>query len=292
VSGDETIRIPRPRPETAHGIVAVGVSDVGLVRRHNEDAFLVFEGDPDRAARGIWQLVGIADGVGGHAAGEVASELALDVCEAELAGLADEVERLDGTWTEALEARLRRAVAEADRAVRAHAEQVPAHTDMASTLLVAIFARGWLGLAHVGDSRAYLLRGGGAERLTVDHSWAEEQRQLGGMTEEEIGDSPFRQQVMRVVGRVGQAEPDITWRRLAPGDVLLLATDGLTRYLEGEALVRIVGRCEALEDAAHALVAHAKECGGRDNVTVVLARFDGLAGPPLPEPVHPNLHAE
>jgi len=271
-------------PSQRAGIATAGASDTGRTRQHNEDAFLVGRTNPALSERGLWQLLAVADGMGGGSAGGVASELALDVPEPVLEEIGRHAESLDGTWRETLESSLRLAVGAAHQAVRKHAAETPQPSEMGSTLVVAVLVRGWLGVAHVGDSRAYLVRDGRVERLTIDHSWAEEQRRLG-TDEADIESSPFRSAITRAIGLEERAAPDISWRRLEAGDVVLLASDGLTRYTEGERLGELIGEGDDLEASAQALVEFANQAGGQDNITVALARFDGLAGDPLPDPV-------
>jgi len=278
----ETVRV-RSGDVPGAGIVAAGRSDVGRVRDVNEDAFLIARSDPALARRGAWQLVAVADGMGGHAAGEIASELALDAFENELDDLADRVEELGEGWRSRLESRLRAAVSAADRAVRVDAGENPERTDMGTTLVAALLVRGRLGVAHVGDSRAFLARDGRVEQLTVDHSWAEDQRRLGALNETDIARSPMRESVTRALGTGAPSEPDIAWWRLRPGDLVVLASDGLTRYADEEALASVLSTVRDPGAVADELVRRANDAGGRDNVTVVVARFDGLVGAPLPD---------
>lgn len=277
MTADDTVRLG-PR----HGIAATGLSHPGRVRERNEDAFLIDEAHPERARSGAWHLIGVADGVGGHSAGDVASELALDAVEEALADLPGRIDRLDEGWLEDLEFRLREAVAAADLAVRDHARHHPQHDGMATTLVSAVLVRGWLGIVHVGDSRAYLLRGGRAHALTADHTWGAEEVARGDLDPEDVARSPMRGSITRAVGLVRGTDADVAWVRLAPGDVVALASDGLTRYVEGEGILSALDAAPDLEAAAAELVRLALEAGGRDNVTVVLARYHGLAGAPLP----------
>lgn len=268
-----------------HGIQAFGISDRGQVREHNEDAFLVCERDPELSRLGLWKLVAVADGMGGHEAGEVASELALDTIEAELRDLAARVTELGATWQHTLGERLEAAVAAADEAIRAHAEQHEERRGMGCTLVLGVLARGWLGLANVGDSRAYRVRSGTVEQLTVDHTWAQDQLDRGALSENDIRDSPLRDSITRAVGIANQSRPDLTWWRLDEEDVVLFASDGLTRYVDPSAIRETVAGGADLESSAQALITLANEAGGRDNITVVLVRFDGVFGDPLPEPL-------
>ena len=277
-----------PTRKLRFGIEAIGVSEVGRTREHNEDAFFLADPHPEApdAARlpGAWKLVAVADGMGGHEAGEIASELALDVIEREMREVELAVGRLGEDWRPALDAHLRHAVLAAHAEVRRHAEDNPERAGMGTTVAVAVFVRGWVGVGHVGDSRAFLVRDRGLERLTVDHSWVEEQRSRGQLSEHEIAASPFRHTITRAVGVTEEAEPDIAWRPLESGDVVVLATDGLTRYADEARLIEEIGDGRQLTDSAARLVEFAEDSGGVDNITIVLVRFDGFVGIPLPAP--------
>ncbi len=277
MTSDETVRL-----EPRHGIAVAALSHPGRVRERNEDAFLVHEGAPDERRSGAWQLIGVADGVGGHSAGEIASELALDAVEASLEDLPRQVAGLENGWREVLEARLRDAVGTAHRAVQSHAREHPEREGMATTLVTAVLSRGWLGIMHVGDSRAYLLRGDRSHALTADHTWAAEELERG-LDPAEVEQSPLRGSITRAIGLSRGEDADAAWVRLVPGDVVVLASDGLTRYVDGEGILAAVTGASKLEDAAQNLVRQALDAGGRDNVTVVIARFDGLAATPFPD---------
>jgi serine/threonine protein phosphatase PrpC len=278
MSRDDTVRL-----EHRYGIAVAALSHPGLVRERNEDAFLVDEGAPEQAQSGAWQLIAVADGVGGHSAGDIASELALDAVEASLADLPLRIESLGDGWRDVLEARLRESLAAAQEAVQDHARRHPEREGMATTLVMAVLSRGWLGIVHVGDSRAYVLRGGCAHPLTADHTWAAEELERGALDPSEVERSPLRRSITRAVGLSRGEEADVAWLRLVPGDVVVLATDGLTRYVEEESILATIEALPNLEDAARNLVERALEAGGRDNITVVIARFDGLVAAPLPD---------
>lgn len=275
---DTTVRlVPGDR------VAVAGRSHPGRVRTRNEDAFLIAAVPGDPPDPDACRLIGVADGVGGHSAGDVASELALDAVEATLDGFPSLAAAPEEGWREALDAALLGAVADADRAVREHARGRPDLEGMATTLVVAVLCRGWLGVAHVGDSRAHVVRGDRLHRLTNDHTWGAEARERGEMDEGEIARSPLRESITRAVGLARGADADIAWLALAPGDVVLLATDGLTRYVDETGILDALREAgPRLERAADALIARALAAGGRDNVTVVLARFDGPAAEPLP----------
>jgi len=237
--------------DTTGAIVAALATDVGRVRRHNEDAGLV---QP--------HLVAVADGMGGHAAGEVASGLAVDALRplGESAELRPR-EVLDG-------------VLAANRAILASAAQNPAQTGMATTLaglaqVVVGGARHWAAF-NIGDSRVYRVVDGRLTQVSQDHSEVAELVSLGLLTPEEALVHPARNIVTRCLGR-DPLEPVDSW--VFPphaGERFLLCTDGLTNELRESAIARILLDGDDAQAIADRLVAAAVEAGGRDNVTVVV----------------------
>lgn len=232
----------------AHGH---GVTHTGHVRPANEDAFHV----------GRWAFA-VADGVGGGPAGEVASRIAVE----RIAGL-DEVSPADA---QDAQDRLVTATRDAATAIGEHLASQPADRGMATTLTAAGLWDGQLVLAHVGDSRAYLLTADGLERLTRDHTPVEEAVDAGQLAPQLAGRHPQRHLLLRVLG----ADPGLEvsqWpaRPLEPGDRLLLCSDGLTEVCEDEDLAQLLADRSA-EDATEELVKAALDRGAPDNVTVVV----------------------
>ncbi|MDQ3972837.1 MAG: Stp1/IreP family PP2C-type Ser/Thr phosphatase [Actinomycetota bacterium] len=234
-------------------IVADGASDVGQVRSNNEDGF--------HCGRTVFA---VADGLGGHAAGEVASALAIEqVAEAEGADFDSE---------QAAAAALSEAVQDANRAVLEDARATPEHAGMGTTLTAAVRWVDTLVLAHVGDSRAYLLRHGERlRRLTTDHNAAEEAVQAGYLTREQAARHPERHSLTRVVG----LEPDIPVDTpdpvaLRPGDRVLLCSDGLTEVVGDDDIAELLAGADDPRAACEALIEATLERGAPDNVTVVV----------------------
>lgn len=239
--------------------VAHGITDVGRRREKNEDAFLA---DPEL------RLFAVADGMGGHAAGEIASALAIrslrDVVgaggwNAETAGVTDAVRRL----TAALEEGNRQIC----DSIVAHAER----RGMGTTVVALVALAREAVIAHIGDSRAYLLRRGALRRLTSDHSWVNEQVKLGVLSDEDAQRHPMRNIVTRALGSRPEVAIDTNVEPMEPGDVFLLCSDGLNTMLsdtETEATLREHARDP--EVACRALVEAANARGGDDNVTVVV----------------------
>ncbi|HEX4807157.1 MAG TPA: Stp1/IreP family PP2C-type Ser/Thr phosphatase [Conexibacter sp.] len=226
-------------------------SDTGRQRRANEDSFFA------RAP-----LFVVADGMGGAQAGEVASRLA---AEAFAAGLPDE-----GTPEQRLETRVR----EANRRIHEVSQGDRALNGMGTTITAAYLDGDELSLAHVGDSRAYLLRDGELTRLTRDHTLVEELVRRGELTEREAAEHPQRSIITRALGPEPDIDIDLHTHRVHAGDVLLLCSDGLTGMIGEDEVEEILGRAPSLRDAGRALVDAANEAGGRDNITVVLFRIE------------------
>ncbi|MGM0818476.1 MAG: Stp1/IreP family PP2C-type Ser/Thr phosphatase [Actinomycetota bacterium] len=233
-------------------------SDVGRVRAGNEDDYYVGE-----------TVVAVADGMGGHVAGEVAAKTALEPIAA-----------LDGkvfTSGEAADEALVEAVREANRQVVSRAEAEPDLKGMGTTLTAGMIRDGRLHVAHVGDSRAYLLRGGAPiEQLTTDHTLVERLVREGRLSRDEAALHPQRNVITRAIGN----EPDVVVDslppiRLEPGDEILLCSDGLTGPVGDEAIGAILAEHDDGETAVTALVDAANDAGGPDNITVVLLRVSG-----------------
>jgi cell division protein FtsW (lipid II flippase)/serine/threonine protein phosphatase PrpC len=226
-------------------------SDTGRQRRANEDSFFV------RAP-----LFVVADGMGGAQAGEVASRLAAETFSA---GLPD-----DGTSEQRLEARVR----EANTRIHEVSQEDRALNGMGTTLTAAYLDGDELTLAHVGDSRAYLLRDGELSRLTRDHTLVEELVRRGELTAQEAAEHPQRSIITRALGPEPDIDIDLHTHRVHAGDVLLLCSDGLTGMIGEDEVQGLVAGATSLRDAGRALVDAANEAGGRDNITVVLFRLE------------------
>ena len=238
-----------------------GRTDVGLVRRANQDALLL------RDELGLWI---IADGMGGHPGGDVASKVAVETTAAHVAALAESGGRHASDQTEGL----RRAVLQANVALHAEGDARPEYKGMGTTLIalhIAGFPQAQATLAHVGDSRAYLHRANTLSQLTRDHSWVGDQIRAGLLSTEEAATHPLRHMLTRALGIDTKVEPDILTLHLQTGDRILLCTDGLTKMLsDGEILEALAAYGKDAQAACDALVRQANERGGEDNVTVLL----------------------
>ncbi len=236
-----------------------GSSHVGCVREVNQDAFGRFD-----ATSGREVLVVVADGLGGHRGGEVASRLA--VARLGAAVFSD----AHATQDDPAE-RLRRSIAYANASVLQLAREDLALDGMGTTvvsLLLAENGRAYVG--HVGDSRLYRLRGGSLERLTEDHSLVETLVREGVLSAEDARADPRRNQILRALGVRDELEIEIAWLTPTPGDHYLLCSDGLHGSIDDAAIHRILAGAPHVEGAVSQLIEAANEAGGADNITCVV----------------------
>ena len=247
-------------------VEAFGLTHVGRQRQHNEDAFLV-----ENSAR----LFLVADGMGGHAAGEIASRIAVD----SISEFILHTKEADGTWPHAYDDQLRRSTNRLLAAVRmANTRVLEAMRKdarlrgMGTTVVACLADETTMSIAHVGDSRAYLIRDGKLSRITNDHSWVFEQVQAGMITEAEAERHPLRNVITRALGGALEVTPDATEVQPKDGDLFLLCSDGLTGMVPEDEILRIVTETSDLEAACKQLIDTANSRGGLDNITAVLVR--------------------
>jgi PPM family protein phosphatase len=235
-------------------------TDTGRQRNANEDSFFV------RAPVFV-----VADGMGGAQAGEVASKAAAEAFDRDLPGAPPEQV-------------LRETIEAANRTIHEHARADPSLAGMGTTITAAIVNAGAeeVAVGHVGDSRAYRLRGGKLERLTRDHSLVEEMRRKGQLTEAQAEDHPQRSIITRALGPEPEVEVDVQTVPAAPGDVFLICSDGLTTMLDDEKIARLLAGATSMASAVRALVDEANRAGGRDNITALAFRLDDAAAPERP----------
>jgi serine/threonine protein phosphatase PrpC len=246
-------------------------TDVGIVRSGNEDNYLML------ADHGIFI---VADGMGGHAAGEVASEMAVRITSQAIGsvrGLSDE---------EASE-RVRTAIRAANDAIfeRTLSEQDKKGMGTTATVLVLLPQRYLIG--QVGDSRAYLFRNGQFQQLTKDHSYVQEQVDAGLLTPDQARVHPYSNVITRCVGAGIDVVPDIYFGSLEKGDILLLASDGLTGMLEDEQLLQILRSDGGPQAWVDQMVTEANRRGGLDNITAIVIRIDSVDSDTGEHPVVP-----
>lgn len=244
---------------------ALGRTDVGRIRRRNEDAFEV---DGERG------IAIVADGMGGHPAGNVASALAAEEAVRRLRELSDRLASGEVSAGELGDV-MAEAVRGADERVRQEGKDHPEREGMGTTLTAILVERASSRavIGHVGDSRAYRLRDGSLERLTKDHTWVQEQVDAGRLTPQQARGHPYSSILTQGVGLERPAEPDVREVEASPGDLFMVCSDGLVGMLTDGRIQTILSDelpRGGLEGAAEALVEAANREGGLDNVTVAL----------------------
>lgn len=260
------------------------LSHAGLVRPVNEDAAACFPiGDPDAVAAGRLALV-VCDGVGGRKAGSAASRLAVVRFGDLLADPWWALSPHDAHWQQEVEQRLVSMLDTLNKEIAAESRSSEQLHGMATTLSAVLLFGDWYCAVHVGDSRVFLLRGERLRQLTVDHSWAEEQRALGRLTAEQIQASPYRDQLVQVVGLGRPLAPSVSFGRLAPGDRIVVCSDGLTKHVAPEHIGLLLRNGSYAQGAGAALIDRALHGGGSDNITVAVAVVNALVGPRMQEP--------
>jgi serine/threonine protein phosphatase PrpC len=235
---------------------AAAVSDRGRKRSSNEDAFGF------SVERGVFV---VCDGMGGAAAGEIASSLAVDemlrLCERNQAEPLPEVAE--------------QAVAAANQAIFTRSQHNEELNGMGTTMVVLVAEERTVWVVNVGDSRAYRQRNGVLEQVTLDHSLVEEQVRLGRMTHSEALRSPLRNVITRALGTQNSVTPDIFKLEAEQGDLFLLCSDGLTRELSDSDIEGLLCVEESLDELCNSLIRAANKAGGHDNITCLLVRADG-----------------
>jgi protein phosphatase len=250
-------------------IQAAGLSDRGLKRSHNEDSLSVV---PDLG------LFIVADGMGGHNAGEVASRQAIESIVEFLRDVPSESD----TWPVPIspnlsdtENRIVGAVKLANRDVCKLSMEHPEYHGMGTTLVGMLLdpQNEGVSIAHVGDSRAYRLRDGKLAKITLDHSWVEEQLQRGIITPEEAKNHRWKNVITRALGNKLEVEVEVQSTDLSVGDLYMLCSDGLSGMVEADDLERILLTYPDLEECAQQLIRAANEAGGHDNISLILVRI-------------------
>ncbi|MDP8966340.1 MAG: Stp1/IreP family PP2C-type Ser/Thr phosphatase [Cyanobacteriota bacterium] len=237
-----------------------GLTDPGLIRTVNQDDYYI---DPE----GRFFIV--ADGMGGHAGGQEASQLATDAIQAYL-----EQHWQSPTQSEEV---LEQALYEANQAILEDQKNHPERSDMGTTAVVVIFRNAQPWFAHVGDSRLYRLRHSQLEQITEDHTWVAKAMKAGDITPEQARVHPWRHVLSQCLGRKDLQHVDVQPMDVQPGDRLLLCTDGLTEELSDALIASDLQPSVKNEEAATNLIEAAKEKGGRDNITVVIVEIDEVS---------------
>jgi len=236
---------------------AAAATDVGLRRRINEDRYALA---PELG------LYLVADGMGGHTAGQVASELAADAA-------LQAIRALEGA-SASLAEKLRYAVASANRAIYTTARDRPELAGMGTTLVCLLAGEGRAALAHVGDSRAYLVRGGRIRQLTDDHSIVGELLRRHEISEDAAREHPHRHVLTRALGVRRAVEPDLAELTPAPNDLFVLCSDGLTNHVEDAEIAKTVSEGDDLQESCERLIDLANGRGGEDNTTLLIVRCE------------------
>ncbi len=251
------------------GIDVFGVTDIGRKRAFNEDRFLVAETAASvLPGEGPVLLLAVADGIGGHAGGDVASALAIDTLKSRV------MESPPSFWDpQTAPSVLVSAFVAANDAVYAHARETDHLNGMGTTLVAALVSGSRAVVANVGDSRLYHIRGKIAAQVTLDHSWAAEQRRMSSLSDKDISRSPFRNMVTRSIGFSDSVEVDTFTVDLAAGEGLLLCTDGLYGPLKEKDIRKPFRKRRPAEDICRRLIRAAVKAGSRDNITAVAAKI-------------------
>ena len=237
-------------------------SDVGMIRSGNEDSFFVL---PSKE-RGVFI---VADGMGGHAAGEVASEMAVQI-------VARELQEVRDLHSEDAREHLAEAIRIANRAIYDRTIAESDKQGMGTTTSVLIVADARYMIGQVGDSRIYLLRDGALRQLTKDHSYVQEQVDAGLLTPEQARYHPYSNVITRCVGASEEVEPDTFMGELRVGDVFLVASDGLTGMVDDRRLQQLLLSRASAGRVVDALIAEANYRGGLDNITAVVVQITAI----------------
>ena len=269
-------------------IDVAALSHPGHVRSHNEDHFLVTrlgrsletmitslpDGDMPKLAEEVNYVMIVADGMGGHAAGEVASRMAITAIVSLALDIPDWIFRLDEDHTRELENRSRTRVREVGAMLVEQGQRNPELEGMGTTLTAARSLGRDLQITHVGDSRAYLFRGGRLHHLTRDHTYAQLLVDLGQLESVDQAKPRLRHVLTNALGGADRdVKVDIDMLRLEDGDRVILCSDGLTDMVDDKAIAGILASASSSKPACEALMKRALENGGRDNVTVIVAGY-------------------
>jgi serine/threonine protein phosphatase PrpC len=241
-------------------LTAVGKTDQGLVRAKNEDNFYLNE---------KLGLLIVADGMGGHASGEIASKLAVNVMRDYFQGPQKLIGSSNPAYSEATN-KLNCAIRLANLAVYEVAQSSPVLKGMGTTVVAVLLTGNKLSIAHIGDSRAYLIRGGNIDQLTDDHSMVNEQVKRDIITKEEAAQSEMKNILTKALGISAEMEADLDELTVFGDDILFLCSDGLSNMVTDEAVLEIISSADDPAAASDALIDKANGNGGKDNITVAI----------------------
>lgn len=248
------------KESSQYKIIFYGQSDVGQKREHNEDNYEAYSPEDEDIYESKGHLFAVADGMGGHLAGEVASAMALEVLW----------ERYYTSPAREPMEMLQQAVETANTKIYEQTREVSSTEMKMGTTLTALVIRGKeLYIAHVGDSRAYRLRGNILEQLTQDHTWVAEEIRKGELTPEEAANHPHKSALIRSIGQQKAVEIETHTQRIGTGDVFLLCSDGLTNEVSEDLIENILSQLPP-QKACEKLIEYANQHGGSDNITAVV----------------------
>lgn len=267
-----------------------GLSHKGQVRKTNEDQFLIAELSKSLlvdqtslpyASRKLLfggshgQLLLVADGLGGHKAGERASTIAVDTVVNHVLNFMPWFFKLDQAHEDDLLEDLKHAVEKCGSRIQMEADAVPERKSMGTTLTMAYILWPRMYIVHIGDSRCYLFRESKLRQITKDHTIAQQLVEEGALEPDAAEDSQWSTVLWNVLGGGGSVEmnPEIHKSTLRPGDVVMLCSDGLTAHVDDSEITGVLGKNTHVEEVCHELVGMANEAGGTDNITVVVARY-------------------
>ena len=252
-------------------VIAYGETNVGMKRQHNEDNYCLMEDD---------HLYVVADGMGGHASGEVASQMAIDTLGEFFRMTAADPE---ATWPYKMdkskgyeENRLITGIKLANLRIYETAQRDTRKRGMGTTIVGILVVEDGVLIAHVGDSRVYRLRDGQLEQLTVDHSLLNDYIKMKNLTEEEIENFQYKNVIVRALGMKESVKVDTMLDRPHPGDIYVLCSDGLCGPASDEEIREITMTTPDLQAACSQLIQRANDAGGPDNITVILAKVIGV----------------
>jgi protein phosphatase len=251
------------------------LTDVGQMRQLNEDSLLVIEaGQVHRSVSRPIGLYVVADGAGGHAAGDVASGIVMRAIARQALDSLFPQQIAEAPPGVDIVSWMRSAIQTANEAV--HRQRAVTRTDMGSVLVMAVILDGEAHIAHVGDSRAYLINESGITQLTVDHSLVQRLIDTGQISPAEARTHENRNVIYKMIGDRPKIEPDFKRVPLTPGDYLLLCSDGLSGYVEDDDIHQMAIAAASPQDACQRLIDAANRAGGPDNITAILIRVDAL----------------
>ncbi len=254
------------RAKLIHPVIRIAArTDLGRIRENNEDKFDFFEVDDPVLSARKGSFYAVADGMGGHAAGQIASEMALKTVVKSY--YKDESADVVGS--------LRRAIAEANSLICDAAQMITERKGMGTTLVSVVIRADTAYFAHVGDSRAYIVRNHSIRQITEDHSWVAEQVRRGAMTLHEAERSPFRNVITRSLGNMPTVESDIHAETIEAGDTIILCSDGLSGHLSAKDMLCTTDSRNPAQ-AAMDLVELANDRGGQDNITVMIVVIEDI----------------